>query len=331
MSVRYAIPKRVTLWNTLNFINKIWGETPFGEKIEIDFSGLEFVYPVGTTYLAYELRDILNSPFYESELVGIDAEKNSVHSYLDYVGFWEILKIQINQFGEALGSTSYIPLTKIDFSNFDTNNRVKFRELHESIDEKSRQMASIITGEHRPYINQQLTYSLREAIRNVAEHGETDSCLVYGQKWKTGELEIAIADKGCGIIESMSSAFSDKNEVELFNLSIQPGVSSKLSKFDEEDKWSNAGFGLYVLSELGKRFGNFLLMSGNIAFFSYSSGKIGTLTIPSFRGTIVGLKLRQISHKDFKTVMREIVAEGESKLSEEMKQKIRSSKSTTSF
>ncbi len=326
MAVELNVPSQLTVRLSIPFIRSIWKQD-FGEKIEINFSKIRFAYPAGTIYFAFELKELIESRLYDINLTGIDIVRNGVHSYLAYVGFWQVLNVSLgNNSGEALASTRFIPITAITLSDFSSASNE--RQFKKAIENRSMQIAAVVTGDHRHYINKQLWYAFRETIRNVFEHAKTDNCLVFGQKWKDGFLEIAIADKGCGIASSLSSAYTFENESQGMKLAIQPGVSSKLSDCDDDDEWANAGFGLYVLSELSKRLGYFLLMSGSVAL-SVDENGVETTSIPPFKGTFIGIKLKQIAHKNFPHIIKEIVASGQATLSESQRIKMRRSKSTT--
>ena len=45
-----------------------------------------------------------------------------------------------------------------------------------------------------------VSYCLREVIRNVFEHAQTDTCTVMAQRYSDGAAEIAIIDNGMGSI-----------------------------------------------------------------------------------------------------------------------------------
>jgi len=74
----------------------------------------------------------------------------------------------------------------------------------------------------------------------------------------------------------------------------------------------NSGFGLFVLSEVGRNFGRFVLGSGKAALRLSASSQPQTDEI-SFKGTFVGLRLESIP-RDFSGVLDEIVSSGEEEI-----------------
>ncbi len=104
-----------------------------------------------------------------------------------------------------------------------------------------------------------MQYCLREVIRNVFEHGETDSCTVLAQRYADGIAEIAIIDEGIGIHSSLSHSMPIATEDEALRLAMMPGVSRVTHP--QGGEWGNSGFGLYIISELGRELGEFILAS----------------------------------------------------------------------
>ncbi len=117
-----------------------------------------------------------------------------------------------------------------------------------------------------------LQYLLREAIRNIPEHAETDDVWLCGQYWHNRDLaEIAILDEGIGIFKSISHnqvhrAYISSNE-EALRWALKPGVSVAFIPSRgqrDDDPWANSGYGLYMISEICKLTeGWFTLASGD--------------------------------------------------------------------
>ena len=145
-------------------------------------------------------------------------------------------------------------------------------------------------------------------IRNTFEHGETDRSVLSAQKWHDGEIEIAIIDHGRGIRESLAEHITTGDDCEALNLAILPGVSRSIDQ-SNDNEWGNSGFGLYVLSELGKRYGVFYLVSGR-SFLIAKDNLIECIDCV-FQGTAVGLKIKKPKGTNFQELIEEIVAEGE--------------------
>lgn len=77
------------------------------------------------------------------------------------------------------------------------------------------------------------------------EHSDEKFVFVTAQKWPTMNLlEIAIADTGCGIANSMGKQYKNYDEKDLLYLAGEPGISarSNFSYLDKDDAWRNSGY-----------------------------------------------------------------------------------------
>ena len=72
------------------------------------------------------------------------------------------------------------------------------------------------------------------------------------------EVEIAILDEGIGIRASLEKRFSVPSAGEALRMAVSPGVSCVRGANSDPDV-ENAGFGLFVLSKLGRDTGEFRL------------------------------------------------------------------------
>jgi hypothetical protein len=290
-----------------------------------------FSHPTGAIYLAGELQTLAETDIYDLSVIRPRGLIGNAQSYLEHVGFWRYMQNWENEgIGAAKANSNYLPITKIQFEETDIKKFLRFRAVQRKIQEESRNIARVISNsrENNDGQNRTLSYSLREIIRNVLEHGEKDHCIVFGQKWGHGITEIVIADRGIGIASSLQHAFDIENERQALELAIQPGVSSKLAPSDSEDEWDNDGFGLYFLSNFGNRFGKFLLMSGEAALVVDKNGN-NFSTIPKLTGTLIGMRLRQISNEEFIRAQEEILNDGRNMLEEALVSRNQISKSTS--
>ena len=115
-------------------------------------------------------------------------------------------------------------------------------------------------------------------------------------------------DEGMGIKASLQQAIACQDDLDAIRSAIRPGVSRAMKLDESHNQHGNSGFGLYVLSELGRCFGRFTLGSGAAAL-QIEKGESRALAA-SFHGTFVGLKLAD-SIYDFGGVLNDIVSVGE--------------------
>ena len=134
------------------------------------------------------------------------------------------------------------------------------------------------------------------------------NCFIVAQKWDDGFAEIAIADQGIGLTESLKESHKINSSEEAISLAIKPGISSDSSP-ENDDKWQNSGFGLYVVSELGSMMGEFALASDGKIMFA-SNGNTSWYDVP-IHGTAVKLKINTNEADYWPNVQLQIVSQGE--------------------
>lgn len=308
--LKVPLPKQLEIGTVAPLISDIISKSEKNE-IELDFSTIRFVRPAGAMYLAFWLRHLRNSG--KQKVIAPKPTRliTIVQSYLSHIGFWRYLDDGCEMESAAPKSRSkYLPFTPIIFPT--VSNALDSTKAHKAIENQSRELARIITRneENWDFLNRILSFSLRETIRNVLEHASTDNCIVFGQSWDNDVSEIVIADAGIGIAASLRSAFPIADNQAGLEFALQPGISSK-SMNSTGDEWDNCGFGLYMLSEIGKRLGHFLLLSGgDFVQQNRSSRSRGQVIQPA--GTLVAMKIGKISNVAFQSLINEIRWEGES-------------------
>jgi len=299
-----------------------WNEsriTPFLTELEhaitaaeltIDFSPLQFANPFATLLVAREIRNVVRYRFatgLETKAEGVNPSVNAV-SYLGHVGFFQFTGIDFgNKPNQAKGSSRYLPITIIKREELQHS---KLR-IQEQIKKRSRQLALIaLSGSIDDSYCDVLTYSFTEAIRNVFEHANTDECIIMAQGWDGGVAEIAIADEGRGLLASLSESHVISTEKMAISEAIKPGIS-RITEPENDDDWQNSGFGLYVISELGRRFGSFSLGSGNNLLLIIDRWNFWYPTPGS--GTALKLRVKISEPEYFPNILQTIVDEGEQK------------------
>lgn len=306
--MKIPLPNKLHIRTVAPLIGKIIDESEKGD-VELDFSTIRFSHPAGAIYLAFWLRHLMES----TKNVVVPKPSgliSSVQSYLSHIGFWRYLDDGCDMTSDVPKSRGYLPFTPILFPTL--RNAMDSDKAHNEIASQSRDLARIITriDDNSDGLNRLLSFVLQETIRNVLEHAGTDSCIVFGQNWGNDNSEIVIADTGMGIAESLRSTVAFDDNRAALNLALKPGVSSKLADSDW-DEWANSGFGLFMLSEIGKHLGQFLLMSGG-DFVQNIRGQRSYGQVVQSPGTIVSMKFGKVSNADFLKLRDQIRLEGES-------------------
>lgn len=301
------LPKRFENGRVFEFLRYL-EENKDEPKICTDYSEIEFVNPFSTLFLAIGLRDFLRYRIDKHLKTTSRGHKkdNPALTYLGHLGFFRYIGLDVGKEpNEAAGSDRYLPISILIERQF----RVEGLGLQDAIERECNRLAQIIySGRENVMRATMLSYCLREIIRNVFEHAEIDECIILAQKWDSGFAEIAIVDRGIGLLHSLSEAFDISSPDEAIAMALQPGISSDQSP-ENDDKWQNSGYGLYVVSELGKTLGEFIIASDNRAL-SFKNGAEHWIDTP-IHGTAIKLRVNTTEAEYWPNILKNIVNEGE--------------------
>lgn len=295
--------------DSLSMFFSLLEKTANEKVVSVNFSSLRYSKPTAMLVAGSRLRDWVkyrHSQGFTSIKLGINPSKR-VHSYLMHLGFFNFIYMEEgNSVGEAKGNNRYIPITRVsrpDFNPFDQS----LTDWYQSIQHESKRLATVLSAGNKECIGV-YTYAIREIIRNVFEHSKAKECFICGQRWADGSVEIVVIDEGIGISATLRESYQINNDSEALTLAVQPGISRVNNKPENSNIFDNSGFGLYILSEIGKRYGWYALGSG-------SSRVIGTerhchLENFSFNGTFFGMCIFK-PIKNFDVILNEIIKLGE--------------------
>lgn len=127
------------------------------------------------------------------------------------------------------------------------------------------------------------------------------------QKWGD-QAEIAIADAGRGIHDSLRESHDIPNAEVALREAIKPGVS-RLREPQNQSEWDNTGFGLYIVSELGRQYGSFQISSSGMWLGISLAGE--RLAGIALRGTVIKLSVDTRNAEYFPNILHGIVVRGE--------------------
>ena len=233
-------------------------------------------------------------------------------SYACHMGFFRAAGFSEGKLpGESFGSTSYIPLTKINLIELLKENANKGVCLEEEdvIELEAKRLSEVISQSERE-IQKLLQYLIREALRNIPEHAETSELWICGQYWPNKDLaEIAILDEGIGVLNSLKKNEIHSNYIsndeEALRWALKPGVSSSFDPArgqKEQGVWANSGYGLYMISEICKFMdGWFTFVSGNKCIRVYPDNLC--VYQANFRGTALGIRLKPSKIIEFQSII----------------------------
>jgi hypothetical protein len=280
-------------------------------EVQFDFRPVRFVCPYGALVIANAIKHFSTSRRASGLKTSVQlGEKltTGAISYLRYFGFFRYINVagEMNK-ESAPGGARYLP---VKILNLESLRPVKGTgQFQDTIETTSDSLARVIfpkTADQSAI--DMLSYCFRELIRNSFEHAQVATCAVMAQRWENGIAEVAIADRGIGVYRALSQTHKIETPDEAVLRCLQPGISSGAQK-QTGSQWDNTGFGLYVVSQLGKRYGSFSMLSAER--FINPAQDISPLQQVPLPGTLVKLRVRTQDPEYWPDVLREIVCEGE--------------------
>lgn len=245
-------------------------------------------------------------------------------SYAGTMGFFKYLSESISfgkSPGEATGSINYIPITSISVSSLQKRaiSDGGSIEIGDMIEKESSRLSHII-DRGNVELHKLLTYLVREILRNIPEHAQTDEMWICGQYWPTYRLaEIAIIDEGIGVFKSITRNAAHAKYINdncsALKWAIRAGISESFRpayefKANDYDVWKNSGFGLYMVSQICQKLkGSFCIISYDDALLIDNHGVAEKST--SFHGTAIRLRIPTDNISVAQAIIDEIASQGE--------------------
>ena len=288
-----AVPDKLTLRASISFCREL---KKLGEADDyvFDFKKTNFVEPCGMLLVSSEIQRFMeNKPD-----CNMSCENYRNMSYAGHMGFFKAFRMDFgNAPGQAPGNRNYIPLSILDVDEILQSAAENYREAGDEVEARSRQMTKTLLGVDSGDIFETLSYSIREIIRNVVEHAQSQQIGLCAQYWPSkGKAEVAILDRGRGLRASLSSNpyIDTSTDKQSLNYALMPaisGVAFKGAKNRVKSPWANSGFGLYMTNRICRNGGNFFICSGDTGMLLTSSGEGKRYFDTCFDGTVVRLTI----------------------------------------
>ena len=316
--MKIKIP-RLSTSNAISFCHSL----PLNESADIyyfDVSEVNNFEPLPMLLTAATIRQFCVARELSSADIQLRFAENGDYQYACHMGFFQSAGFpQGNAPGEAPGSSTYIPLTKLNIRDMQREAYASGELLDRGdlIERKSDELARVL-AQHNTELQKLLRYLIREAIRNVPEHADTNEVWVCGQYWHNRDLaEIAILDEGIGVYESLKknhvhNSYITNNE-EALRWAIKPGVSVAFNPARgqrSDDVWANSGYGLYMISEICKATGGwFTFVSGEDCLRAYTNDT--RLYGAHFKGTALGIRIKPSNVRSYQALIDAVRTSGE--------------------
>lgn len=262
------IPQSLNLKSTIRFVNKM-SSFPKKKEYNFNFGELKWIEPFSLLYLSFCINRF-SRKHNKSNIYVSNYDATNATNYAGHMGFFQSFGIDAGKFpSEATGNCNYIPIKLFRIKIWQRAAKQDRKPIGEIIETESRQLSEVLTRETKGKLVDTIEFTLREIIRNVAEHSKAKQVGFVAQYWPRKEyVELAILDSGIGFKKSLSkNPFLEKemSDNAALNYALLPGVSGKMFKGkykDPYDEWENSGFGLYMASEICRNGGSFFACSG---------------------------------------------------------------------
>jgi len=311
-SQRLLVPSSLSLESLIQFCEQL-AKLPELDLYEFDFSKLSWTPPFGMLFLSEAIRR------YRAERPGarFRALNFDEKGYPAYMGFFQAFGLDFgNEPGAAQGSSRYLPLRRLQFSDFEEDAALKGGAPQDAVERHANELANVLSQQTSGPLADTLSYALREILRNSLEHSGAAEVGYCAQYWPSQQkVEIAILDSGVGMLESLSRNphLEVNSHSDALNHGLLPGVSGSFYegvRVRYDDDWQNSGFGLYMTSRLCGSGGSFLIMSGDAALL-LKPDKNG-LSVPFFQGTAIRATLKTHQMAPLARRLEQYRKEGES-------------------
>lgn len=141
-------------------------------------------------------------------------------------------------------------------------------------------------------------YLFSEMMNNVVDHSQSPiGGYTMAQFYPVNQkIQFSIADKGIGFLENVKFKESIKDEIEAIEKALEKGFTANKTNQLYGNAHRNAGYGLYVMSEIIKQVGGKFIIISNNGLYRYNAllNKIEKKILDySFNGVLVAFEFQE--------------------------------------
>lgn len=258
------VPKHLYFEETINFINS-FANLREDRNYIFDFSNTTRIDPFSLLFVSSELE-----VFKKNNPKSLFHARYFMHlTYPAHMGFFKSFGLDYGKEpGEAKGSNTYSPIRVQNVEDIKELSRELMVNPGVVLENYAEELSNILTQNKDENVADVLRYSIREILRNIVEHSESDKFSFCAQYLPSkGIVNFSVLDKGIGIIQSLSHnpKITIKDDLEAIRWALKPGVSGKTypgQKNKPRGEWANSGYGLYMTSNICKMGGSFFISTG---------------------------------------------------------------------
>jgi hypothetical protein len=309
-SRRIAIPDNLSIQGLADFSWQLRRIQEY-DQYQFDFGRQRWFPPFSMLLLSRQLRHFVDR--YPGAKFTVSNHRN--HPYAAHMGFFRSFGLDFgNEPGEAAGSSTYVPLTDLQFDDLKAEAAARYEHIGDAIERRSNRLTELLLQQAEGDLFDTLSYSLREIVRNSVEHSGSGSVSICAQYWpKLEEVEVGIVDDGVGVAatlnENPSLSFTDDRDA--IQLALLPGISGKAyrnSRSDRYNTWQNSGYGLYMTNRLCRHGGTFFINSNAAGVCLHNRGKYDVDL--DLRGTAIRMTMYTTRIRRLREQLTRFSAEG---------------------
>lgn len=314
-SVSVHFPSRCTPRSVFGFCSRLQACSNL-DRVIINFQSMRRIEPFAMVYSAKQVREF-SKKNRSTEVRHIEFQNKS---YASNMGFFRALDLeQGREPGYANSDDQFIPYTIRSIQSLTSKINdadEKLRVPQAIIEREAEHLARILSQQKHGNLVDALAYAIREMIRNVYEHSESESIEYCAQYWPTyNQVEIVIADAGVGLRRSLAlnPRIRTDSDSDAIQQALMPAISGKRHdrvRGDVHDPWRNAGFGLYMISRICRLGGDFLICSGDHAIRLNEDGKEHIDLGHQCEGTVVRMVLNTHRLRALSEILKQFRDEG---------------------
>ncbi|MEO0633846.1 MAG: ATP-binding protein [Pseudomonadota bacterium] len=304
------VPDRLTLVSHVERLGLDRLDLSGFTQCNLRFSNCSFGEPLPMLLLAKRFSELVRR--HPDVAFQLRSRESQFRGYAEHIGYFRLLGFgRGNRPGEAIGSSTYIPIERLSISEM--IERAGNQPIGRAVSGLARRLSTLLSQHTEGPLFDLFEYSFREIIRNSLEHSCGEELILFGQYWPARDrVEIVVMDDGVGIAENLyeNEHIECKTNADALKFAILPGITGvpRAERVEQDERWGNSGFGLYVTSRLCSEGGLFRLLSGS-----------GSLTLANgvrtehpwpFGGTCVQLRFSTRDAASRIQRIEEIVTEG---------------------
>ena len=220
---RIIIPKKLALAEHVHELKLDSLSLEFADTCTFDFRSCVFGAPFPMLLLADKIKGLVKR--FRSCKYKLLANNNSFHSFADHVGFFRYIGwARGREPGEAWGSQNYIPIETFDIS--EVRRKAGMEPIGEIINEEAVRLTKVLCREDDGAVFDVMQYSIREILRNAAEHSKGSRVTIMGQYYSEIKVaEIVVIDDGIGIPSNLydNEYIECEDSLQALKFAILPG------------------------------------------------------------------------------------------------------------